>query len=181
MKTEIAIEQLFQKLNSFCQKCAVFAKAHAAGVERAGLFMKRAKRYLAFALVIYVALFVLDGYRYIASADSGKSVLSSFGILLRYFILPLGVFIGVLATCLCASFRPFKQFLRLLARGIAQGILLVCAATGFFGYGAECPAVITIFYIAGAVWICVLLAEKALLFVKDLAETETEAQDEKDV
>lgn len=177
----MSIDKIFEKINASFEKMEAFQKSHDAAFSRAIYILGRVKRYLGLGIFLFVALFELDGYRYLINSDPDVPEQEAVGILFRYFILPLGVFIGAMATCLYVSLRPFGWFLRHLAKGVAEGILLVVAATGLLGYSAECPAVMTVFIAAGIVFICTMLAEKALLFVKDAGESEMEIRHETDV
>lgn len=161
---EQGIDRLFRSLNAFFERCEAYGKQHAVGIGRAVHILERAKRYLAPVLLLYVTIFQLDGYRYLLSVDTTHPELYTFGVLIRCFILPVGALIGLMVS-LGRPLRPFGRFLKRLAKGVAFGILITAAATGFWGYCFEYSIVMVVFACLTAAWIVVLLAEKLLRFL----------------
>lgn len=158
------IDRLFRSLNAFFERCEAYGKQHAVGIVRTEHALGSAKRWLALVLLFYVTIFQLDGYRYLLSADATHSELYTFGVLIRCFILPVGALIGLMVS-LGRPLYPFRLFLIKLAKGVAFGILIAAAATGFLGYCFEYSVVMAVFACLTVAWIVVLISEKLLRFL----------------
>lgn len=157
------IESL-KKLNAFFERCEAFGKRHAAGTSWTVHILERAKRYLVLIILFYVALTELDGYRYLLSVDTTHTALYTLGVLIRCFILPVGTFVGLLDS-VGSPFRPVRRFLSRIVKGVAMGILITAAATGFLGYCLEYSVVIVVFACMTAAWLLILILENLLRFL----------------